>query len=79
MKMIKIFLCCGFIIAFLGGYHWGMGNQSLRYGKSGLPKNCRALITENIRGVASKKWSATDALDSIDRNCGANGLIWCER
>ena len=67
------------LAAYFVGYHLGIGNQQAKYGHSGLPKNCRALITENIRGVAGKTYSAEDALNSIDRNCGLNGLIWSER
>ena len=66
-------------LSFFLGYHLGIGNQSLKYGKTGLPKNCRALITENLTGIANKKYSTEDALDSISRNCGPNGFIWNER
>ena len=68
------------IIIFLVGYNLGKGNQAPRYGKeSGLPVNCRALIQDNLSGFSQGRYSAEEALFSIDRNCGPNGLIWRER
>ena len=53
-------------------------NTAPIYGDSGLPKNCRAIISENIRGWRSGIYSAEDALESIDRNCGEQGYSWGE-
>lgn len=39
------------------------------YGSSGLPKNCRAVITENIKAYKNNEYSANDIMESIDRNC----------
>ena len=70
------------IITFFIGRYFGtssqelVGNQKLRYGDTGLPKNCRALIAENIRGHNLGTYTAEGALYSIDRNCGAFGYIW---
>ena len=61
------------------GYYSGIGNQTSKYGDSGLPKNCRALISENLKGYAQDYYAAEEALYSIDRNCGPNGYIWNER
>lgn len=61
------------------GKNNGQGNQVLNYGSSGFPKNCRALIAENIDGYKTKVYSADEALYSIERNCGRNGYIWNER
>lgn len=67
------------MISFWIGYGSGKGNQKMRYGDTGLPKNCRALISSNINSVYFKVYTAEEALDSIDRNCGENGYIWNER
>ncbi|HNV23387.1 MAG TPA: hypothetical protein PKH98_00695 [Candidatus Omnitrophota bacterium] len=80
--MKKRFIILSIVIvslSFFFGYHFGMGNQSFKYGKTGLPKNCRALIAENLKGFQLGGYTAEDALDSINRNCGPNGLIWNER
>lgn len=46
------------------------------YGDTGLPKNCRAIIKENIEGWRYKNFTADEALESIDRNCGEHGYSW---
>ena len=46
------------------------------YGDSGLPKNCRAIIAKNIETWRTGQYSANEVLESIDRNCGANGYSW---
>jgi hypothetical protein len=61
-------------------------NTRLIYGDSGFPKNCRAIIKENIDDWNALKTGqhdiqeilsvATGALDSIDRNCGEFGYSW---
>jgi hypothetical protein len=43
---------------------------------TGLPTNCRAIIQANIDGWKAKRYTAEDAFDSIERNCGANGHSW---
>jgi hypothetical protein len=67
------------LMAYFLGYHLGIGNQVPKYGDSGLPKNCRALIADNSKGFEYRSYTAEEALYSIDRNCGPNGLIWKER
>lgn len=66
-------------ISYMVGYFMGQGNQGQIFGKTGAPKNCRALITANIQAYMLDEFSAGEALSSIDRNCGPNGLIWNER
>lgn len=73
--LVAIFI----IIAFLLGYKFGIGNQKPKYGSSGYPKNCRALITDNLRGFENHSYTAEEALYSIERNCGPSGYIWNER
>lgn len=51
-------------------------NSGLIYGKTGLPKNCRAIIKANIDAWKAGEYSAEDALVSIDRNCGEFGYSW---
>lgn len=46
------------------------------YGKTGFPKNCRAIIQTNLEAWAAKQYSASDIFLSLDRNCGANGYAW---
>ena len=53
-------------------------NIELKYGSTGLPKNCRAIIKANIDSYKEGEYSAEDALDSIDRNCGEFGYSWEE-
>ncbi len=72
----KLLLLLLLIIVFFIGYTLGIGNQKLIYGDSGYPKNCRALITDNIRGFEDGHYTAEESLDSIERNCGQFGLIW---
>ena len=67
------------LIGFMLGYHFGIGNQLSKYGETGYPKNCRALISDNLKGFSSGGYTAEEALYSIDRNCGSNGYIWNER
>jgi len=54
----------------------GNNNDKATYGDTGLPKNCRAIIQANIDGWRSEAFTAQEALDSIERNCGANGYSW---
>ena len=51
-------------------------NAEPTFGETGLPKNCRAIITANIAGWRSGAYSPEEALESIDRNCGAEGHSW---
>lgn len=82
-KTIKINLkslglvAIGLVIGYLL-FHGSNPNARLRYGDSGLPKNCRAIIKGNIDGYNSGEFSAAAALDSIDRNCGEFGYSWDE-
>lgn len=51
-------------------------NSRLMYGDTGLPKNCRAIISTNITAFQNNEYSAEDVLESINRNCGAEGYSW---
>lgn len=53
-------------------------NANPTYGKTGLPKNCRAIIQANIDGYVGRQFSADEALGSISRNCGRYGYGWDE-
>lgn len=51
-------------------------NSKLLYGKTGLPKNCRAIIKANIDSYRRGDFPAEEALESINRNCGEFGYSW---
>ena len=59
-------------VSYSGSYY----NETLLYGDTGAPKNCRAIITTNINSYKSGEFSAGDVLSSIDRNCGEFGYSW---
>lgn len=71
-------LVLGLIIGISAGYFLfhKIDNTNLKYSSDGFPKNCRAIIKENIDSFNNKEFSAEDALDSIDRNCGEFGYSW---
>jgi hypothetical protein len=60
----------------LGWAYLGDTNRAPIYGPTGAPKNCRALIAENLQGYRRLRYTAEEALASIDRNCGPNGYSW---
>jgi hypothetical protein len=51
-------------------------NAKPEFGDSGLPKNCRAFVQYAIDAYRAGRYSADDTLDSLERNCGANGYSW---
>jgi hypothetical protein len=51
-------------------------NDGLRYGDTGLPQNCRAIVKANYEGWVLKDYTAEEALGSINRNCGEFGYSW---
>lgn len=51
-------------------------NATLSYGDTGLPKNCRAIIKDNIDQYRARNYTPDEVIVSIDRNCGANGHSW---
>lgn len=70
MKFISSILVCLFIVGC-------DNNSSLKYGEeTGAPKNCRAIIKENVDSWRNHKYSAEDVIESIDRNCGEFGISW---
>ncbi|MCK5413458.1 MAG: kynureninase [Candidatus Pacebacteria bacterium] len=77
MKLFSPFVLL--LVGILIGYfifHSEDTNSKLIYGNTGLPKNCRAIIKANYEGWYLKEFSAEDALDSINRNCGQFGISW---
>ncbi len=46
------------------------------YGDSGLPKNCRAYVQVAIDDYRTKKYSADEVMNGLERNCGVNGQSW---
>ena len=61
------------IVLFPNSEDW---NVKLMYGKTGLLKNCRAIITANMYAYKNNEFSAEDTLESIDRNCGQFWYSW---
>ena len=77
MKIAKILVVL--LIGFFIGYLFKeKPNSEAKYGETGLATNCRGLIQDNYRGYKRGNFSAKEALDSINRNCGENGLLWEE-
>lgn len=75
MKKIIIALLFGFLAGYFI-FNNEDTNSKLMYGETGLPKNCRAIVKANYERWYLKEYSAEDALDSINRNCGEFGLSW---
>jgi hypothetical protein len=47
------------------------------YGEeTGLPKNCRAIVQQNIDAYRAKEYKIDEIMASLERNCGANGQSW---
>lgn len=65
----------GFFIGYFIFYSEDL-NSKLIYGTTGFPKNCRAIIKANYEGWYLKEFTAEEALDSINRNCGEFGYSW---
>jgi hypothetical protein len=53
-------------------------NSKPTYGETGLPKNCRAIVQQNIDAYRAKQYTADEIMNSLERNCGANGYSWGE-
>jgi hypothetical protein len=78
MKMtiaILVSLLLGVFIGYFSGQEEDP-NTKLIYGQTGLPRNCRAIIKANYEGWYLKEYTADEALDSINRNCGEFGISW---
>lgn len=72
-------LCVFWLVAtFLAGAYLNLNSNSYypTYDDAGYPKNCRAVIEANLDGYHTGKFSAEDALASVERNCGAHGNSW---
>lgn len=51
-------------------------NDAPRYGKLGLPENCRAYVQVAVDGYRAKKYTAEETMNGLERNCGAYGGSW---
>lgn len=51
-------------------------NAKPEYGASGLPINCRAYVQEAVNGYRSKRYTADEAMNGLERNCGVAGHAW---
>jgi len=69
-----------FVLLIIGAFYLGKANgdlnKTLIYGKTGAPRNCRAIITEGIQGWSGGAYTAESTLDFINKNCGAEGYSW---
>ena len=63
-------------VAHDNGHLWVDPNAEVIYGKTGLPRNCRAIVADNIEGWRRKDYPTEGVIDSLDRNCGASGYSW---
>lgn len=53
-------------------------NSKPTYGETGLPKNCRAIVQASIDSWKKGEYPVDQIMDSLERNCGANGHSWDE-
>jgi hypothetical protein len=66
-----------FLMVILTGCSNNDDNAKPIYGEeSGLPVNCRAYVQAAIDGYRSHQYSADDAFNGLERNCGMYGAIW---
>lgn len=51
-------------------------NAKPEYGETGLPKNCRAYVQVAINDYKAKRYTADEAMEGLERNCGEHGVSW---
>lgn len=75
--MKKIFYV-GLVLStgLLTGCLSGDDNAVAKYGKTGLPANCRAYVQFAIDEYRAGKHTADATMAGLERNCGANGWTW---
>ena len=60
--------------------YWGSffdDNKAAEFGKeSGLPVNCRAYVQASVDGFRRGEYDASETMNGLERNCGANGYSW---
>ncbi len=44
--------------------------------ETGMPKNCRAIVQQNIDAYRAKQFTADEIMASLERNCGTYGSSW---
>lgn len=79
MKTVKnIIYLLGFPLALLlSGCNYQDDNDRPIYSKeNGLPINCRAYVQVVIDDYRARNYSADEAMNGLERNCGANGWSW---
>ena len=75
-KLKYLLIILGLVIAFCLGSLTGDPNRNLKYGETGFPKNCRAIVYENYKSYQSKEYTPDEVMESINRNCGQFGISW---
>jgi len=73
MKKTVVF---ALVCAMVGGCSRGDDNDKPEYGPTGFASNCRAYIQEAVNGYRSRQYTADEAMNGIERNCGAAGQSW---
>lgn len=51
-------------------------NAEPKYGKTGLPVNCRAYVQVVVDSYRARQYSADDSMAGLERNCGLHGISW---
>jgi hypothetical protein len=73
---VKLLPAAVFASAILSGCGGRDPNDRPIYGKSGLPVNCRAYVQTAINGYRSNQYTADEAMNGLERNCGIVGHAW---
>lgn len=60
----------------IAGCQLGDPNSEPVYGKTGLPVNCRAYVQASIDGYRDRRYTADEAMNGLERNCGLHGASW---
>ena len=68
----------GILLAIIGYlfFYRDDPNKKPIYGETGIPRNCRAYVQMVINDYRSRKYSADESFNGLERNCGANGYSW---
>jgi hypothetical protein len=72
MKLMTVFIISGAIILTACD-----PNSKPTFGEeTGMPKNCRAIVQQNIDAYRAKQFTADEIMASLERNCGTYGSSW---
>lgn len=75
--MKKVILLSTFSLLALAGCTDLDDNSQPVYGKeTGLPVNCRAYVQAAVDGFRKGIYTANEAMNGLERNCGLMGHAW---